>query len=99
MKLAILLLPAAVLIAASSTFAAPSIGRAPGPGYLLFDHGSANAISSGPQNLRNALFLLRTEASAMRDSDGGTLTAAHRNYLQTKLDRLTGKRLSALRDL
>jgi len=89
----------AVLTAVFPAFAAPGIGRAPAPGYLLLDHGSATAIAGAPQNLRNALVLLHSEAASMRAEDGGTLTVGHQRYLQTKLDRLTGKRIGTLRDL
>ncbi len=99
MKIFVLAASAAALAAASPGLAAPSIGRAAEPGYLLFDHGSANAIAGAPQNLKNALVLLRSEAVSMQTKDGGTLTAVHRSYLQTKLDRLTGRRLGTLRDL
>jgi len=37
---------------------------------------------------RDALLALRTEGLKLRDADGGTLTAEHRAYLQTKLDAI-----------
>lgn len=81
----------------SPAFAAPNTGRTLESGDL--DHGAANAVAGKPQNLKNALVLLRIEAVGMQQDDGGTLTAEHRDYLRTKLDRLTGKRLGTLRDL
>jgi hypothetical protein len=37
---------------------------------------------------RDALLALRAEGLKLRDADGGTLTAEHRVYLQTKLDAI-----------
>ena len=46
-----------------------------------------------PQNMKNALVLLRAEGLSLTAQDGGTLTDEHRQYLQTKLDGILGKRL------
>jgi hypothetical protein len=88
-----------VLIAVAALgFASPAPGLpasgATGPAnYLVHNHGMAAEIPGEPQNLKNALVLLRAEGLSMTAQDGGTLTDEHRQYLQTKLDGILGKRL------
>jgi hypothetical protein len=59
----------------------------------------ANGVPGEPQNVKNALILLRAEGLRMTAEDGGTLTADHRLYLQTKMDGILRRRLVNRHDL
>ena len=95
-----LLIPVAALLAVSPALGLAGNGRAGGPeNYFDLSHGMANGVPGEPQNVKNALILLRAEGLRMTAEDGGTLTADHRLYLQTKMDGILRRRLVNRHDL
>ena len=100
MKLFALLMPVAALLVVSPASGLTGNGRAGGPeNYFDLNHGMANGVPGEPQNVSNALILLRAEGLTLTADDGGTLTAAHRQYLQTKMDGILRRRLVIRHDL
>jgi hypothetical protein len=63
------------------------------PAQLMPDNTSEEerARTKRQAELRDKLLALREEGLKLRDSDGGTLTAEHRAYLQAKLDDLNAE--------
>ena len=53
-----------------------------------FHSGMPDSRSHHDSMLLRELAALRHEGLELRDADGGTLTDEHRDYLQTKLDRI-----------
>ena len=100
MKLFALLIPVAALLVVSPALGLTGNGRAGGPEYYLnHNHGMASEVPGEPQNVSNALVLLRAEGLRLMADDGGTLTAEHRLYLQTKMDGILRRRLVIRHDL
>jgi hypothetical protein len=85
----------AALLAVSPALGLTGNGRAGGPeNYLDHNHGVAQSIPGEPQNVSNALGLLRAEGIKLTADDGGTLTEEHRQFLQTKMDGILRRRLT-----
>ncbi len=78
---------------------ATSAPKDSGSAYFPSNHGSANGVAGTPQNLKNALVLLRAEGLKLQSDDGGTLTAEHRAHLQAKMDRPMSKHRHVTRAL
>jgi hypothetical protein len=100
MRFSALLIAVAALAIASPALGLTTEGRAGGPENAFnHNHGMASEVPGEPQNVRNALVLLRAEGQSLTSEDGGTLTPEHRQYLQTKLDGILRKRLVNRHDL
>ena len=74
------------LLAAPFLLSAPAFAHAP----LASASGVTAPVAAPSHPLRRheAILAVRTEALALQEADGGTLSASHRAYLQAKLDAI-----------
>jgi len=87
MKLLLVLAAGASLLAATSAFAmdAPALGNSD---INPKTRGGVVLPYAKMTPKERAIWRLRAEGMKLKDEDGGTLTQAHHDYLQTKLDAI-----------